>query len=400
MRADLTFEMPPGRIASSTSATGASRTASQRREALAQAQVGDVAVAVVGGLREHRQHQLGDRVAVRAHQRDAVDLAQAVADRARTRARGWARSRTLRSRHARRGAMRGRHDPRIRQPAGHRHDPREALAISSPRCSRSSDAHRRDRRAAGLLAQRAGSRDGDAGATPCRCTCTACPPTRDDWLARSSQRSGGLAPDLPGFGRSGKPGSLQYTIAEYDRFLERFLTALGVERVQPRDARLGRRRPRLRAAPPERVERLVLINAVPFLPGYRWHRTARIWRTPVLGELAMGATTAARCGCASRESNATPGTDARGMAGQRARPLRPGHPARDPAPVPQLAARGARGGRRAAGALQMPALVVWGMQRPLHPRALRRASTRTRSAAPSCSSCPTPATGRGSTGPT
>jgi hypothetical protein len=29
MRSDLTFEMPPGRIAASTSSTGASRTASQ-----------------------------------------------------------------------------------------------------------------------------------------------------------------------------------------------------------------------------------------------------------------------------------------------------------------------------------------------------------------------------------
>ena len=29
IRADLTFEIPPGRIASSTSSTGASRTASQ-----------------------------------------------------------------------------------------------------------------------------------------------------------------------------------------------------------------------------------------------------------------------------------------------------------------------------------------------------------------------------------
>ena len=62
MRADLTFEMPPGRIASSTSASGASRTCSHVGEALAQAQVGDVAVAVVGRLREHRQDQLGDRV--------------------------------------------------------------------------------------------------------------------------------------------------------------------------------------------------------------------------------------------------------------------------------------------------------------------------------------------------
>ena len=39
------------------------------RHPCAQAQVGDVAVAVVGRLREHRQDQLGDRVAVRSHQR-------------------------------------------------------------------------------------------------------------------------------------------------------------------------------------------------------------------------------------------------------------------------------------------------------------------------------------------
>ncbi len=51
-----------------------------RGEARAQAQECDVAVAVVRRLREDRQDQLGDRVAVRAHQRDAVDVAQAVAD--------------------------------------------------------------------------------------------------------------------------------------------------------------------------------------------------------------------------------------------------------------------------------------------------------------------------------
>ena len=65
MRTDLTFEMPPGRIASSTSSTGASRTASQVSKRVAQAQVGDVAVAVVGRLREDGEDQLGDRVAVR-----------------------------------------------------------------------------------------------------------------------------------------------------------------------------------------------------------------------------------------------------------------------------------------------------------------------------------------------
>ena len=30
---------------------------------------------------------------------------------------------------------------------------------------------------------------------------------------------------------------------------------------------------------PERVERIVLTGCVPFLPGFRWHRVARAWRT-------------------------------------------------------------------------------------------------------------------------
>ena len=38
---------------------------------------------------------------------------------------------------------------------------------------------------------------------------------------------------------------------------------------------------------PARVRRLCVINAVPLLPGYRWHRTARGWRTPVVGELSL-----------------------------------------------------------------------------------------------------------------
>ena len=42
---------------------------------------------------------------------------------------------------------------------------------------------------------------------------------------------------------------------------------------------------------PERVERLVLFSVVPFLPGFRWHRVARGWRTPGVGELLMGVTT-------------------------------------------------------------------------------------------------------------
>ena len=53
-----------------------------RLEALAQPQERDVAVAVVGRLRQDGEDQLVDRPAVRRRERDAVDLPQAVAQRA------------------------------------------------------------------------------------------------------------------------------------------------------------------------------------------------------------------------------------------------------------------------------------------------------------------------------
>src|SRR5262249_35006469 len=40
---------------------------------------------------------------------------------------------------------------------------------------------------------------------------------------------------------------------------------------------------------PQRVRRLVIINAVPLLPGYRWHRSARMWRRRGLGEASTRA---------------------------------------------------------------------------------------------------------------
>ncbi|MEA2152633.1 MAG: hypothetical protein QOI18_866 [Solirubrobacteraceae bacterium] len=132
------------------------------------------------------------------------------------------------------------------------------------------------------------------------------PDNSDLWLGFLA-RSGGLAPDLPGFGRSGKPGSLHFTIEEYADFLESFLALVGVERVSMVVHDWGAVGLAFAQRHPERIERLVVINAVPLLPGYRWHRTARIWRTPVLGELAMGAINERVLRVLSREANATPG---------------------------------------------------------------------------------------------
>ncbi len=132
------------------------------------------------------------------------------------------------------------------------------------------------------------------------------PDSSDAWLDFLA-RSGGLAPDLPGFGRSGKPGSLKYTIEEYADFLEAFLELVGVERVKLVMHDWGAVGLAFAQRHPHRVERLVVIDVVPFLPGYRWHRTARMWRTPLLGELSMGTIGKRMLSLISRESNATPG---------------------------------------------------------------------------------------------
>jgi pimeloyl-ACP methyl ester carboxylesterase len=198
------------------------------------------------------------------------------------------------------------------------------------------------------------------------------PNNSDEWIAFLA-RTGGLAPDLPGFGRTGKPGSLSYTIPEYDRFVERFLDMLGVERVRMLVHDWGGVGLAFAQRHPERVERLAIVNAVPFLPGYRWHRTARIWRTPLLGELAMGTTNRITLRFVSRESNVRPGPmpaewqssvlDHFDQGTQRAilRLYRS-------SPPQVLAAAGAD-----LGKLAMPALVAWGMRDPYIPARFGRA---------------------------
>ena len=116
------------------------------------------------------------------------------------------------------------------------------------------------------------------------------PTSSDDWLP-FLERTGGLAPDLPGFGRTGKRGDGDFTIEGYARFVGTFLGLQGVERVRLVVHDWGAAGLVWAERHPERVERLVVIDAVPLLPGYRWHRLARAWRTRAVGETLMGATT-------------------------------------------------------------------------------------------------------------
>jgi pimeloyl-ACP methyl ester carboxylesterase len=117
------------------------------------------------------------------------------------------------------------------------------------------------------------------------------PTSSEDWCP-FLERLGGIAPDLIGFGRSGKGGHLDYSPEGMAAFAQRFLEEIGADRVRVVGHGWGAAIGLLLAArEPARVDRLVLIDAVPLLNGFRWPSLVRLLRLPVIGELMMGSTT-------------------------------------------------------------------------------------------------------------
>jgi pimeloyl-ACP methyl ester carboxylesterase len=115
------------------------------------------------------------------------------------------------------------------------------------------------------------------------------PSHSEDWQPFLERIDGpALAFDLPGWGRSERPSpaDFDYSMSGLAKFTTRFLQRMAVEdhSLVVHDwgavALIGAQEE------PDRVRRLVIMNAVTLLPGYRWHRTARVWRTRGLGELS------------------------------------------------------------------------------------------------------------------
>lgn len=192
-------------------------------------------------------------------------------------------------------------------------------------------------------------------------------PTYGDVWLPFLERTGGYAPDLPGFGRSGKPADFDYSIDGYAAFLEAYLEHVGVERYSLVVHDWGCVGLALAQRAPGRVTRLVVTDTVPLLPGYLWHRIARVWRTPLAGELLMGFTTRFGVRRSFRRLVSDPDA-ARALAdmvwdhfdhGTQRAILRLYRSA-DPA---TLAAAGER-----LGDLDAPALVMWGERDPFIPR--------------------------------
>lgn len=94
-----------------------------------------------------------------------------------------------------------------------------------------------------------------------------------------------VAPDMPGFGSAEMRADQDYTVAGYALHLEGIVATLGIERVHLVAHDFGGPWAlTYAAAHPDRIASITLINTG-VLVNYRWHRLARIWRAPVLGEV-------------------------------------------------------------------------------------------------------------------
>jgi pimeloyl-ACP methyl ester carboxylesterase len=131
------------------------------------------------------------------------------------------------------------------------------------------------------------------------------PTSSDDWV-ESLSRTGGIAPDLIGFGRSGKGGQLEMSIpglagAVLPLLPEGRFSLVAHDWGAPVALELAARRP-------ERVAALVLCNPLPLVEGFTWAGPARLWHRPGLGELVMGATSRWMLGRTLRRGAVSPGT--------------------------------------------------------------------------------------------
>ena len=120
------------------------------------------------------------------------------------------------------------------------------------------------------------------------------PGSGEDWralVAATGTFARAVAPDMPGFGRADKPRDFPYTTEGYADFLDALLGELGIDQAHlvlhdfggPWGLEWASQNP-------ARVRSVTLVNTGAFIR-YRWHILARIWRTPVLGEVFQATAT-------------------------------------------------------------------------------------------------------------
>jgi pimeloyl-ACP methyl ester carboxylesterase len=153
---------------------------------------------------------------------------------------------------------------------------------------------RRERLAVGPVSTRL-VEAGPAGASEAFVFVHGNPGSADDWerlaVAVGAAGTRAVAFDLPDFGETEAAPGFEHSPDGYAGFLGEALAALGIERVHLVLHDFGGPIGLVWAAgDPDRLASVTLIDTG-ILPGYKWHRLARIWRTPVLGETFQATTT-------------------------------------------------------------------------------------------------------------
>ena len=116
------------------------------------------------------------------------------------------------------------------------------------------------------------------------------PDTHIAWDAVSDRLADGhhcIAPDLPGYGETHIDDSFDFAIEKQGAWVDALVSALGLSRVHLVVHDVGGAYGCSFAAQhPDKVASLTLFNTG-FTPDQPWHFWARVWRTPILGEISM-----------------------------------------------------------------------------------------------------------------
>ncbi|MEA2168081.1 MAG: hypothetical protein QOF76_1381 [Solirubrobacteraceae bacterium] len=117
------------------------------------------------------------------------------------------------------------------------------------------------------------------------------PDSADGWqplLDRAGELGRVVAPDLPGFGRSERPGSFRADVDTFDRWFPALMDELGIERIRLVAHDWGGYAFAAAAQRPQMIAKLAGFNVLPLDGGYHWHYVARLfWQRRGIGELSM-----------------------------------------------------------------------------------------------------------------
>jgi len=110
----------------------------------------------------------------------------------------------------------------------------------------------------------------------------------DDTIANFSDNYQCIAPDLPGFGRTKSPRNFEYSLENLASFINQLLSSLSITDgvhmvIHDIGGIVGLA---FAITHPDKVKSLTIMDTT-FFSDYEWHATAKIWRKPILGELAM-----------------------------------------------------------------------------------------------------------------